>query len=117
MLKITAHFVMCCLACLCLMTAAVAQEADMPPEATAQLERVLHDVRQKGIAQSVRLVVRYSGEATVQGRPCYSMTVYADGPERYENVGTYAVSRDGKTLYKYDVVEDSYTRIQDSPKK
>lgn len=115
--KLSVLIALCCLTGLIFAFEAAAQEDEMPPQVAGQLERVLQEVRQRGIPENIRLLVRYTGEETVQGKPCYGLTVYADSPERYENVGMYAVSRDGNTLYRYDVAEDSYIRLNGELKK
>lgn len=53
------------------------------------------------------------GHSTVDGMDCYGVRVYktVDGNKSTIILGTYYVASDRETIYKYDVMTDTYTKI------
>lgn len=104
------------MATLCLgMSIAEAQQGreEMPTAAEVYLGKVTELGRAAGgTPAGVRTPVSYDGEGEVDGRRCYLFTVYADLPDRYERLGSYAAGKDGNAYYRLDVLTGEYRRLK-----
>gem|GEM_PF-4801158 len=60
------------------------------------------------------ILIGEPGHSTVDGMDCYGVHVYKNVNDNKSTVilGTYYVASDRKTIYKYDVMNDVYTKIK-----
>jgi hypothetical protein len=88
-------------------------EKDWPPEAVEAIGAIL--TISENITPTeppdVERNVAYNGTEAVDGKDCYSFTVYADLPDRYENLGIYLKQIDDEVYYFYNIAADEYVRI------
>ncbi len=72
---------------------------------------ILRATKKLPASLSIKCIWQETGKVIPDAPDVHVLNLYHDDGARFENLGSIAVSKDGKEWWSYDVVEDSYSPI------